>query len=237
MKGPPVRAMVDVRPAVPSDLPLLARLALAARRESATGAQLCAADEDRLVRQLAALTTIPGGSISVAVHEGEPVGFLLVRVLEPNLFSDERSVYIEALYVAEHFRRRGVGHALLTAAGDLAASVGALDVYSVPLPGSRGVQRFLARLGFAPAAGHRTVPTAVLQRKLAAETGASRRQVRGIEDLIARRRKARIETNSGPVDLRSFQAGLALSEGAPSPARETQPSRSAQHRSPEHRAG
>ena len=229
MKGPPVRALVDVRPAVPSDLPLLAKLAIAARHESATGAQLCAADEDRLVRQLAALTAVPGGAIRVAVHEEEPVGFLLVRVLEPNLFSDERSLYIEALYVAEHFRRRGVGHALLTAAGDLADSVGALDVYSVPLPGSRGVQRFLARLGFAPAAGHRTVPTAVLQRKLAAESGGSRRQVRGIEDLIARRRKARIETNSGPVDLRAFQAGLALSESTPPSTPETPPSLGREH--------
>ncbi|WP_169925343.1 GNAT family N-acetyltransferase [Sanguibacter antarcticus] len=175
------------------------------------------------MKQLAALTAVPGGAIRVAVHEDEPVGFLLVRVLEPNVFSDERSVYIEALYVAEHFRRRGAGHALLTAAGDLADSVGALDVYSVPLPGSRGVQRFLARLGFAPAAGHRTVPTAVLQRKLVAENGGSRRQVRGIEDLIARRRKARIETNSGPVDLRAFQASLVVPQETP-PATPVAPS-------------
>lgn len=206
-----MRAMVDVRPAVASDLPVLARLSVDARHEAGTGVQLCISDEERLARQLAMLTALPGGQIKVAAIDGEPVGFMLIRVLEPNLFIDEVAVYIEALYVSQAFRRRGVGHALLTEAGEVAAAAGATDVYSVPLPGSRGVQRFLARLGFAPAASHRVVPTAVLLRKLAAE-GAGRRQTRGIEDLIARRRRARIETNSGPVDLRSFQASLAASQ-------------------------
>lgn len=209
-----MRALVDVRPAVASDLPVLARLSVSARHEAGTGVQLCVSDEERLTRQLATLTGLPGGRIKVAVIEGQPVGFMLIRLIEPSLFSDVTSVYIEALYVSQDFRRRGVGHALLTAAGDLAASVGALDVYSVPLPGSRGVQRFLARLGFAPAASHRVVTTAVLQRKLAAETAGRRHQVRSIEDLIARRRRARIETNSGPLDLRSFQASLAADQSS-----------------------
>ena len=209
-----MRALVDVRPAVAADLPVLARLSIAARHEAGTGVQLCVSDEERITRQLAMLTALPGGQIKVATVEGEPVGFMLIRVLEPTLFTDEVAVYIEALYVSQAFRRRGVGHALLTEAGETAAAVGAVDVYSVPLPGSRGVQRFLARLGFAPAASHRVVPTAVLLRKLAAE-GAARRQGRnGIEDLIARRRRARTETNSGPVDLRSFQASLAANQAA-----------------------
>ena len=206
-----MRALVDVRPAVAADLPVLAALSIAARHEAGTGVQLCVSDEDRIARQLAMLTALPGGQIKVAAIEGEPVGFMLIRVLEPTLFTDEVAVYIEALYVSQAFRRRGVGHALLTEAGETAAAVGATDVYSVPLPGSRGVQRFLARLGFAPAASHRVVPTAVLLRKLAVE-GAGGRQGRGIEDLIARRRRARTETNSGPVDLRSFHASLAASQ-------------------------
>lgn len=206
-----MRAMVDVRPAVAADLPVLARLTIAARHEAGTGVQLCVSDEERIARQLAMLTSLPGGQIKVAAIDGEPVGFMLLRVLEPTLFTDEVALYIEALYVSQDFRRRGVGHALLTEAGETAAAVGAVDVYSVPLPGSRGVQRFLARLGFAPAASHRVVPTAVLLRKLAAE-GVGRRQARGIEDLIARRRRARTETNSGPLDLRSFQASLAASQ-------------------------
>src|SRR5690606_37465881 len=111
--------------------------------------------------------------------------------------------------VDETSRRRGVGHALLTAAAQTAVEAGAEEVYSVPIPGSRAVQRFLARMGFAPAAAHRVVSTSQLLRKLGAESTVGRRGPRGLEDLIARRRKARIETQSGPVDLRELRGRLA----------------------------
>lgn len=208
-----MRAAVEVRPAVGDDLPGVAALCAEARRESVAGAQLCVSDETRLVRQLNVLQAVPGGQVLVASHDGTPVGFLLARALQPDLFRDEPSLYIEALYVGEGSRRRGVGHALLTAAAELAERSGAIDVYSVPIPGSRGVQRFLARLGFAPAAGHRVVATAVLQRRLAADLGAPRRGARGLEDLIARRRRARTEGQSGPVDLRAFQADYRRTQG------------------------
>ena len=48
-----MRALVDVRPAVASDLPVLARLSVSARHEAGTGVQLCVSDEERLTRQLA----------------------------------------------------------------------------------------------------------------------------------------------------------------------------------------
>lgn len=203
-----VRAAVVVRPAVGDDLPGVAVLCAEARRESAAGPQVCLSDESKLVRQLSVLLAVPGGSILVAFQDDVPVGFLLARALEPHIFNDEPSLYIEALYVSQEARRRGVGHALLTATAELAAQNGAVDVFSVPIPGSRGVQRFLARLGFAPAAGHRVVSTSVLQRRLAADSGTSRRGTRGLEDLIARRRKARTEGQTGPVDLRAFQEDL-----------------------------
>ncbi|MGO1295103.1 MAG: GNAT family N-acetyltransferase, partial [Cellulosimicrobium funkei] len=157
-----MRPAVEVRPAVGDDLPGIAVLCSEARRESASGAQICAPDEDRLVRHLSVLLTLPGGNVLVALHDGRPVGFVLARVLDPHLFADEPSLYVEAVYVGEDARRRGVGHALLSATAELAASSGATHVYSVPIPGSRGVQRFLARLGFGPVAGHRVVSTAVL---------------------------------------------------------------------------
>ncbi len=118
-----------------------------------------------------------------------------------------------------------MGHALLSATAELAASSGATHVYSVPIPGSRGVQRFLARLGFGPVAGHRVVSTAVLQRRLAADLTPARRGTRSLEDLIARRRRARTETMSGPVDLREFQAEYNRRAGVVTPAdtRETLP--------------
>jgi ribosomal protein S18 acetylase RimI-like enzyme len=201
-----VRQAVEVRPAVGDDLPGVAALCAEARSESASGAQICAPDMDRLVRHLSVLLALPGGNVLVALQDGRPVGFVLARVLEPHLFADEPSLYVEAVYVGEDARRRGVGHALLSATAELAASSGASHVYSVPIPGSRGVQRFLSRLGFGPVAGHRVVQTAVLQRRLAADLAPARRGTRSLEDLIARRRRARTEGMSGPVDLRDFQA-------------------------------
>ena len=201
-----MRHAVEVRPASDVELPGIAALCAEARTESASGAQLCAPDEGRLVRHLSVLLALPGGNVLVAVQDDRPVGFVLARVLEPHLFADEPSLYVEAIYVGEDARRRGVGHALLSATAELAALSGASHVYSVPIPGSRGVQRFLARLGFAPVAGHRVVATGVLQRRLAADLAPARRGARSLEDLIARRRKARTEGLSGPVDLREFQA-------------------------------
>jgi len=208
------RASLDVGPASVGDLLDVARLCLVARAESSTPTQLCSADVERVRGQLGVLLSAPGGRALVARHEGVAVGFLLARVLEAGVYHDAPVLYVEALFVDPGFRRRGAGHALLGAAAEIAVEVGADEVYSVPLPGSRGVQRFLLRLGFAPAAAHRVVQTQTLVRRLEGEPVAARRGPRGIEDLIARRRKARIETHSGPVDLRELQARLRQGSAA-----------------------
>ncbi|MGP7960871.1 GNAT family N-acetyltransferase [Sanguibacter sp. A247] len=209
-----MRASIDVRHAVASDLQDVAALCLTAREESSTPTQLCSADAEHVRRQLGVLISVPGGRILVARHDGVAVGFLLGRIVEANIYHDTPVLYIEALFVDQVFRRRGAGHALLGAAAEIAGEVGADEVYSVPLPGSRGVQRFLLRLGFAPAGAHRVVQTAMLVRKLEGEPALARRGSRGLEDLIARRRKARIETHSGPVDLRELQARLRAERAA-----------------------
>lgn len=211
-----VRASVDVRHAGAGDLLDVAGLCLTAREESSTPTQLCSPDIERVRNQLGVLLSVPGGRVLVARHDDVAVGFLLGRVIEANLYHDEPVLYIEALFVDQGFRRRGAGHALLGAAAEIALEAGAEEVYSVPLPGSRGVQRFLLRLGFAPAAAHRVVQTTTLVRRLESDPVSARRGSRGLEDLIARRRKARIETHSGPVDLRELQARLrAERQGSP----------------------
>lgn len=212
-----MRATIDIRQADAPDLPTVAALCLVAREETGTPAQVCQADSRKIERQLGVLLSVPGGRIDVAMHDGELAGFMLARVVEANIYTDEPVLYIEAVYVAKSFRRRGVGHALLTSAAHTALEAGADEVYSVPIPGSRGVQRFLARLGFAPAAAHRVAPTAALLRKLEAEVSPARRGTRSLEDLIARRRKARIETQSGPVDLRGLQSRLDAAADAAGP--------------------
>ncbi|MFD2024299.1 GNAT family N-acetyltransferase [Promicromonospora aerolata] len=204
--------MLEIRPAREDDLPAVAALAAEARDDSPTGAQLGAQETGRLLEHLSVLLAA-GGHVLVAEHNGQVVGVVLGRVVAAYLFAYRASLYLDLLFVAPGARRHGVGHALLRAATDLAAEHECGDIYSAPVPGNRGVQRFLARLGFAPAAGHRVAPVAALQRRLATDAAArdahaGRRSARaGLEDLIARRRRARSVLESGPIDLRPVGGG------------------------------
>ncbi|WP_369373392.1 N-acetyltransferase family protein [Promicromonospora sp. Populi] len=204
-----VRTVSDIHLAREDDLPAVAALATEARDDSPTGAQLGAQEADRLLEHLSVLLSA-GGHVLVARLDGQVVGVILGRVVAAYMFAQHASLYIDMLFVAPRARRHGVGHALLRAAADLAAQHECHDIYSAPVPGNRGVQRFLARLGFAPAAGHRVVSVAALQRRLAADATATagRRSARlGIEDLIARRRRARSVMESGPIDMRTVGGG------------------------------
>ncbi|MDM8084098.1 GNAT family N-acetyltransferase [Cellulomonas cellasea] len=197
-----------MRPAEPGDLPALVDLCLAARSESTMGAQLCSDDGDRLRDQLGALLASPGGQLLVGLLDGEPAGLLLGQLVGPGPFTDLVSLNLEAIYVAPRARRRGLGHALMAGALEVAELGGATEVYAAPLPGARGMQRFFVRLGFAPAAAHRVVSTSALQRRLVGETaGAQSRRAsgRGLEDLIARRRQVRAAARGEAVDPGSVQ--------------------------------
>jgi GNAT superfamily N-acetyltransferase len=206
-----VRTPVAVRPARPEDLDVLVELSLAARTESQVGSQLCTDDADRLRHQIGALVGEPGACGLVGLLDDEVCGLVLARIVGPSIFTDDVTVSIEVVYVAERARRRGVGHALLGGVVEEARRVGATDVLAVPLPGARGMLRFLARLGFAPAAAHRVVSTEALQRKLVADTPAAGRRASGrvgLDDLIARRRRARAgRAVPGPTE--AAQAGRA----------------------------
>lgn len=192
----PVRPGVLTHPAASADLDDLVALCLDARAELHVGAQLCTDDPQRLRDQLGMLMTVPGGTVVAGTVDDEVAGLLLARLVGPGPFSDVVALNLEALYVRRSARRRGLGHALLVAAARLAEEAGATEVYASPLPGARGMHRFLARIGFAPAAAHRVMSTTALQRRLsqepAAVTGAIRRAPGPrLEDLIARRRQAR----------------------------------------------
>lgn len=220
-----MRAAVVVRPATEDDLLEVADLAASVAPDSTTTA---AADRERMCEHLSVLLAA-GGEILVAVDDDVVVGFLLARVLGPRYYAVTPSLYIDAILVAPRARRHGVGRSLLAAALDLATRNGAENIYCAPAPGAREMHRFLACLGFAPAAGHRVVAVPVLERRLAqgATPGATvvRRRDGGrrrrdatraaIEDLVARRRRAReAGLPTGPVDLRAFQVEHAAAEAA-----------------------
>ena len=216
-----MRPCVQVRPAEPEDLPGLVALCLAAREESSSGPQLCSPDAELVAQQLGALASVPDGTVLVARSDDGVVGFLLARTVGPNLFTDTAGFSVEAVYVLPELRRRGTGHALMAAAVDAAAAAGAEQVYVAPLPGTRGMQRFLVRLGFGPAATHRVATTASLQRRLAHDGGGARRP-RSLEELIARRRESRRRAHGGTT-LDALSARLDVvatgTDGAPAPQR------------------
>jgi len=192
-----VRPGVTTRPATPDDLDGLVALCLEARSELQVGSQLCTDDPQRLRDQLVVLLASPGGTVLTGLLDDEVAGMLLARVIGPGPFSEVVALSLEALYVRGDARRRGLGHGLLVAAATLADEVGATEVYASPLPGARGMHRFLARIGFAPAAAHRVVTTSALQRRLTLEpsavvgTPSGRMPKQRLEGLIARRKQAR----------------------------------------------
>lgn len=197
-----VRPGVQARAARPDDLDDLVHLCMEARKESGMGAQLCTDDAERMRRQVGALLAVEGGLVLVGTLDEQPAGLLLARVVGPGPFTDATTLALEAVFVMHTARRRGLGHALLAAAAQAAEEHGAVEVYASPLPGARGMQRFLARLGFAPAAAFRVAGTAALQRRLAHDPAAvgpavRRGAPRGLEDLIARRRQARAARQPG----------------------------------------
>ncbi len=220
-----MRPAVEVRPAVGDDLPGIAVLCSEARRESASGAQICAPDEDRLVRHLSVLLTLPGGNVLVALHDGRPVGFVLARVLDPHLFADEPSLYVEAVYVG---RTPGAaGWATRSSARRPSSPRRPARRTSTPCRSPVPVGCSASSRGWASArwpgtASSRRRSCSAGSRPTSPPPAGARAR---FEDLIARRRRARTETMSGPVDLREFQAEYNRRAGVVTPAdtRETLP--------------
>jgi len=76
------------------------------------------------------------------------------------------AVHIDVLYVLPDYRRRGIGHQLLSEMAEWAADVGAEFVACLPLPGAKRARRHLTRLGFERGVAHRVIRTDHLRRKL-----------------------------------------------------------------------
>lgn len=178
-----------------SDIDTLIELTRLARQESPLTAQLCTLEQTHLRQLLEAWIGLEGSTLFVAEVDERVVGFTLVQLIEPNLFSDVSLVQIEGLFVQEEFRRRGIARNLLTEVSRLAEARGIEHIVTIVLTGSRQELRFLAGLGFAPAGARRVVDTSILNRRLA---GPNReRRLRGIDDLIARRRRSRDLSTTG----------------------------------------
>ncbi|MDR2723473.1 MAG: GNAT family N-acetyltransferase, partial [Cellulomonadaceae bacterium] len=169
----PLPASVVVREASETDIAEIVVLSADARASTASVTGLEPTTDDELRGHLS-LYMAAGGSVWAADLDGRVVGFALARTVGPHLFAEAPGIVIDTIFVDPAARRAGVGHALVARVAQAAGDVGAPFVYGTPQAGSRTMQRFLARLGFAPSLGYRVVPTASLAARLnpAPVTGA-----------------------------------------------------------------
>lgn len=135
------------------------------------------------------LAEVIGGErtqVLLACRAGEPAGMAVCRVVHPDPLSDSGVLQVSHVVVARQHRRRGVGHALLAAAVEIADDQHLEHVGVEVYPSVREASRFYARLGFAPVTVQRVAPLSVLRRRLGGERAAVR-----VDDLVRRRTRVR----------------------------------------------
>ena len=137
-----------------------------------------------------------------ACVDGEPVGMASFTVVGRGLMTSASAVLVDVVHVTDGRRKGGAGTALLREAVVFSDEVGASDVIVNVPPNARDVNRFYARLGFAPLVVRRSAPVGLLRRKL------------GVE--------ARLDPRDATIDLTPVQRSLrrrALLSPRRSPAR------------------
>ncbi|MCM0622131.1 GNAT family N-acetyltransferase [Nocardioides bruguierae] len=117
----------------------------------------------------------PGERVVVAEVGGEPAGAVLLRVAPVSPLNPELVVQAFAPQVLVRFRRHGVGRRLLEAAAELADVHGVAHVVTAAASSSRDANRFMARLGLAPAAVVRGATVHQLRAKIDAQLPERRR--------------------------------------------------------------
>jgi GNAT superfamily N-acetyltransferase len=180
------RPGVLVRDACADDLPVILEMwqelrEIGGRLERATPPVSQAGAMDRLL----AVTRDPDSKALVATVDGRVAGMAVINRTKYAPLFDQDAVHVHYLHVRSAFRRRGVGKALLAATAAFAEEIGADYVMTSVLPQLRETNRFYARLGFSPVVVRRSVPVAVLRRRLAAEG------VGAMDNILVRRRTLR----------------------------------------------
>ncbi|MGY1776024.1 GNAT family N-acetyltransferase [Geodermatophilus sp. SYSU D00804] len=174
------RSRVVTRTARPDDLPAVLALVHQHRAEAhaegvltgQTPGAAAAAGFRRLLADPAhrvVLAVLPGANAATAATAGEVAVGLAVLGLDPlSAVLGVPQVTVDNLVVHRDHRRCGAGAALLAAAADHAAEVGAEHVVAAVGGHEAERQRFFARMGFAPLTTRRIVPRETLARSLAA---------------------------------------------------------------------
>ena len=164
------RSAVTVREAVAADVPGLVVL-LRQLREEGLRRRGNAADDGELAGRVELALADPDSTVLVAAYGDELVGMVQLLRTRPTLLADAPSVELSAMHVAEGYRRRGAGKALVTAAVAYADDLAVDEIVVSVFPQDRNANRFFARLGFAPYVTRRVATVAALRRKLASPEG------------------------------------------------------------------
>lgn len=136
---------------------------------------------------LSAALDRPDVAAFIAHVDSEPVGYVVVADTTRSPLVAAPCVSITMLHVLPEFRRGGVATALLGTAARYADRVGVGHMASLVPAHDREVNRFFARLGFAPETIRRVTTVAMLQRRLAGEVSSHR----PIARVLQRRRDVR----------------------------------------------
>lgn len=162
------RSHITVRAAGESDVAQLVLLWAELKRCGALSARLAALTDDRRIEErVRRLLTHPSGRILLASIAGEPVGMAMLTMVPLGALNETACVQVEYTVVAEAFRRRGVGRALMGAAACYAEELGAEQITVSVSPLSREANRFYAQLGLTPLAVRRVAPASALRRRIA----------------------------------------------------------------------
>jgi GNAT superfamily N-acetyltransferase len=144
------------------------------KRCGALTARLAALTDDRRIEaRVRRLLNRPGGRILLASVSGVPVGMAMLTVVPLGALNETPCVQVEYTVVAEAFRRRGIGRALMGAAASYTEEIGAEQITVSVSPMSREANRFYAQLGLTPLSVRRVAPASALRRRIATLEHAS----------------------------------------------------------------
>lgn len=219
------RSHVVVRAAEETDLAALAGLWSELQRYESLYPRLAALDEPDFASGVRRLLEQPGACVLIAQLADEPAGMAMLTTVPLSPLDATRCVQIEFTIVAETFRRRGVGRALIAAAVAYAEELGVDQVTVSAPPTSREANRFYAQLGLTPMAVRRVAPAVVLRRRLAAiEAATTRLAASGVGGSVAARRGGRPilarRPAGGRSGVRAALNRLAVAPGLAEPPRD-----------------
>lgn len=162
------RSHITVRAAGESDLAELVVLWGELKRCGGLSPRLAALTDDRRIEdRVRRLLVHPSSRILLAFVVGQPAGMAMLTTVPLGALNETLCVQVEYTVVAESFRRRGVGRALMASAASYAEEIGAEQITVSVSPMSREANRFYAQLGLTPLSVRRVAPASALRRRIA----------------------------------------------------------------------